>query len=160
MDIDDVEIRRALRGDRESIYRVLTESIREAAASNYNDDEGLTEFWCSQATETVDQAIGDPNFHILVAESASSGIVGVGTLHNEGEIKQCYVTREALRKGIGKRILSKLEEHARRIGLKELQLNSSIGARSFYERNGFEISGEPFMWNGVIKVYPMRKQLR
>jgi GNAT superfamily N-acetyltransferase len=160
MGIDYVKMRRAQRRDRESIRRVLAESIREAAASEYAHDKDLSKYWFSRAAESVDQAIGNPDFQVLVAEDSSGGIVGVGTLHNEGEIKQCYVTRKAWRKGVGRRILTELEEHAKRIGLKELRLNSSVGARSFYQRNGFHISGEPFMWGGVIKVYPMRKQLR
>jgi len=159
MGLDDVEIRPALRGDREAVCRVLTRSIREVAVPHYDNDERLVEFWCSQAMETVDQAISDPSFYVVVAKLAPDEIVGVETLHNEGEVKQCYVTPEARQKGIGEKILGELEYRARQIGLKELRLNSTLGARSFYERNGFKLAGQPFMWNGTIKVHPMSKRL-
>jgi N-acetylglutamate synthase-like GNAT family acetyltransferase len=155
----DVEIRPALKKDHEEVCRVLARSIREAVILHYNSEEGLAEFWCSQAMETVSQAISDPSFYVVVAKLAPDEIVGVGTLHNEGEVKQCYVTPEARQKGIGEKILGELEYRARQIGLKELRLNSSLGARSFYERNGFKLAGQPFMWNGTIKVHPMSKRL-
>jgi len=157
--LDNVEFRQAQRRDWEEIGKVLVRSIREVALPHYDNGERFVEFWCSQAMDTVDQAISDPSFYVVVAELAPDEIVGVGTLHSEGEVKQCYVTPEALQKGIGKRILGKLEYRARQIGLKELRLNSSLGARSFYERNGFKLAGQPFMWNGTIKVHPMSKRL-
>lgn len=119
-----------------------------------------SEALCSENTpETLACAISNLDYFV-VAVLASGRIVGVGSLHRSGEIRQCYVAPEVLRKQIGSRILKALEERALDWGFSELHLNSSLGARRFYVANGFTLAGESFLWKDVVEVYPMRKQLR
>jgi ribosomal protein S18 acetylase RimI-like enzyme len=42
-------------------------------------------------------------------------------------------------RGVGARLVAHLEAHARKAGLGELQLSSSITARGFYERLGYRL---------------------
>lgn len=158
---DHVDIRPACREDSSEIHQLITRSIREVSASFYDNDKQVIEVLCSENTpETLARAISDPDSYLVVAVLASGRIVGVGSLHKSGEIRQCYVAPEALRKQVGSRILEALEERALGWDLSELRLNSSLAARRFYATNGFRAAGESFLWKDVVKVYPMRKRLR
>jgi putative acetyltransferase len=99
----------------------------------------------------------------LVAESGSGEIAGYGSVHPEsGELYAVYVSAANSRRGVGRLILSRLEELAKVAGLAGLHLAASINAEPFYAAHGY-IAGERgtyVMPSGVaIHCIYMRKQL-
>jgi putative acetyltransferase len=79
-------------------------------------------------------------YEFFVAEE-DRVVVGFGELGQEaGEIQGLYVSPEVAGRGVGRRLLSTLEERARAYGLESLRLTSSLNAVSFYERAGFRAS--------------------
>lgn len=93
----------------------------------------------------------------------NGSIIGFGTLNQtNGEVEAVYPAPEVARRGIGQKILGKLEERARHLGLKSLYLNSSLNAVAFYRHSGYEIQQEAKhrLSNGVeIGCVVMKKKL-
>ena len=151
-------IRRATREDAAHTYQVLVRSVREICAKDYGHDQALLAWWCANKTvETVTEWILHPAHYFLVAEVPPHGIVGVGLLDMPtGEIVLCYIVPEVLHQGVGKRLLSALEQQARALGHAHVGLESSITARDFYLRNGYHPHGAPTHQN-QITAFPMIK---
>jgi GNAT superfamily N-acetyltransferase len=76
-----------------------------------------------------------------------------------GEISLCYLVPEAQGLGIGRAMLTALENEAARRNLADLTLRSTESAHRFYLRLGFVDSG-PARRGRFITAQPMRKALR
>ena len=67
-------------------------------------------------------------------------------------IGRMAVARAWRRKGIGARILSALEEAARRQGATHAVLHAQTYVRDFYAQAGYVVEGEPFLEVGIEHV--------
>jgi putative acetyltransferase len=132
-------IRRAKSEDNDAIGRVHLRAIKEICASRYTSEE--IEAWAQpRKPNHYVESISNNEFYVAEENGA---VVGFGTLNQElGEIEAVYVLPEVVRRGIGLRILRKLEERARELGVKSLRLNSSLNAVPFYKRAGYKPQGE------------------
>ncbi len=128
-------IRRATPEDNDSIGRIHVRAIKEICASHYAPEE--IEAWAKpRRPDYYVESIRSKEFY--VAEE-NGNIIGFGTLNQaSGEVEAVYIVPEVVRGGIGQKILCKLEERARDLGLKSLHLNSSLNAVPFYQRSGYE----------------------
>ena len=88
-------------------------------------------------------------------------IVGFGDFSPDGELTGLYVNKDFQRKGVGKYLLKKLEKEARKQGIKEFHLSSTITAKIFYQRNGYQITkkGKHEINGQMLVVYRMKKKL-
>jgi len=153
-------IRPAHEGDAEAICQTLKRSIREVCARDHKFNPAVLQRWGEGKTPDYfrDQT-KDPDRFFVVVESPLWGIVGVGMYNREkGRIGLCYLVPEGLSQGNGSRILDALETQARIDRKSEVVLTSTLTAKNFYLRHGFELDGEPFIMFGVL-AYPMRKRL-
>jgi N-acetylglutamate synthase-like GNAT family acetyltransferase len=127
-------IRRATQEDKEAIWRVHGSAIRGGCAGHYSPE--VIEVWAGRLRpEKYGEAI--ERYEFFVAEEGGV-VVGFGELGQEaGEIQGLYVSADAAGRGVGRRLLSALEERARAHGLGSLRLTSSLNAVPFYERAGF-----------------------
>ncbi len=128
-------IRRAKPEDKDSIGRIHVRAIKEICATHYAPEE--IESWAKpRRPDHYVEYIRSNEFY--VAEE-NGNIVGFGTLNQtSGEIEAVYIAPEVARHGIGQKILCKLEERARDLGLKYLHLDSSLNAVAFYQHSGYE----------------------
>lgn len=58
-------------------------------------------------------------------------------LNRAGEILLLYVSPDHINRGVGRAVLAAMEARAREWELDELRLDSSVTAKSFYERHGY-----------------------
>src|SRR5215212_11957294 len=125
-------IRKATQEDKEAIRRVHGRAIRETCASHYTTE--VIEIWAGRLrAEKYAEAIDRYDFFVAEEDGV---VVGFGELGREsGEIQGLYVSPAG--RGVGRKLLCKLEETARACGLKSLSLTSSLNAVPFYERAGF-----------------------
>jgi len=132
-------IRRARQEDKEAIWRVHGSAIRGSCAGHYPRE--VIEVWAGRLrAEKYAEAID--RYEFFVAEEGGA-VVGFGELGPEaGAIQGLYVSPDVSGRGVGRKLLSTLEERARAHGLKSLRLTSSLNAVPFYERAGFEAVGE------------------
>ena len=75
----------------------------------------------------------------------------------DGTVLLCYVAPESQRLGAATRMLAALETAAAGWELQSLQLQSTLTAKSFYERSGYTAAGVPVTVCATQLAYPMRK---
>lgn len=88
------------------------------------------------------RAIESNRFEILLVESGPA-TAGYGVLNTaENRIDAVFVHPDFHGDGIGSSLVSQFESRARISGLSELQIASSLNAREFYERLGYQAVGQ------------------
>ena len=104
----------------------------------------------------------DKSIHVMVCEEDRIPI-GVGRAHfnseAEAQIRYMAVEEEWQGKGIGKMILSYLEEKIKEKGATYIVLNARDIAIKFYEKQGYEIVKKAHVLFDAIPHYRMRKKL-
>ena len=93
----------------------------------------------------------------VTSSFASTGPRIVGTIGLGGDkLRSLFVEPGLQGKGVGARLVAHLEAHARKAGVAELHLSSSITARGFYERLGYRLirfderEVETGRWSGYL----------
>jgi GNAT superfamily N-acetyltransferase len=157
--MNPVQVRTATAEDAEEAVFVLRESIRKLCYADHGDDETTLEPWLRNKTiDDFGRWLSSPDSSIVVAR-VDGHVRGVGSVHASGQVRLCYVQPGFERLGIGRAILSDLEDRALRWGVVRLRVNSSLTARGFYERHGYARDGDPVAGFGVSKGYPYAKRL-
>jgi GNAT superfamily N-acetyltransferase len=152
-------VRQATPEDAETAIAVVRDSITRLCVADHDNDPHTLEPWLrNKTTDDFARWIESADNHVVVAE-LDSMIRGVASLHRSGEIRLCYVAPDRQRVGIGAALLLTLETQASAWGLHKLVLNSTIGARSFYERNGYTPSGQPVPGFGRSLCFPYEKTI-
>ncbi|WP_108502678.1 GNAT family N-acetyltransferase [Paracoccus indicus] len=139
----DIQIRGATAADAAEAVDALRRSIAELCVADHQHDPTELEGWLGNKTVAGwQQWIARDDAMVLVAERDSK-IVGVGMATLGGEILLNYVHPEARFGGVSKAILAAIEAKLRLQDVQRCQLESTVTARSFYERRGFhsEVEG-------------------
>jgi GNAT superfamily N-acetyltransferase len=66
-----------------------------------------------------------------------------------GRLRAMAVDSSVQRRGIGSRLVGRLEEEVRRRGIRLLKLHARVEVARFYARLGYEVEGEPFLEVGI-----------
>ncbi|MFD5939639.1 GNAT family N-acetyltransferase [Streptomyces griseus] len=125
-----VRLRPATPKDAEAVAEVFLAS--RAAAMPYlprihSDEDTLT--W-------ITHVVLPTSTGVWVAEEAGGGLLGFAVLAGDGELDHLYLRPDALRRGIGSRLLAEVRGAAEgALTLYVFQRNAA--ARAFYERHGF-----------------------
>jgi predicted GNAT family N-acyltransferase len=91
----------------------------------------------------------DPQCHHVIARDTAHRAIGTGRLTPEHKIGRMAVLREWRGRGVGEALLLALIDQARALGLRQVSLNSQVGALGFYEKFGFQPYGERFEEAGI-----------
>jgi len=154
-----IPTRAARAEDARDAIELLRRSITELCVSSHHDDAATLEAWLANKTvERFARWLADPSVRIVIAER-DGAMRGVGSIHESGEIRLCYVLPGFQRIGVGRSLLDWLEAQARAWRLERVFLNSSLGARAFYERAAYRPSGPPEKGFGVTIRHPYEKLL-
>jgi GNAT superfamily N-acetyltransferase len=120
----------------------------------------LREPWTSARESCTDDHEGDA-FH--VAAWMGSRLVGAGRLHFnsplEAQVRYMAVEPDCAGRGIGSRILRKLEEEARRQGAARVVLNARETALGFYGKHGYRLVDRSGVLFDSIVHWRMEKDL-
>ncbi|MBQ5947237.1 GNAT family N-acetyltransferase [Massilia sp. ST3] len=137
-----IEIRKALPDDAPAACTLLRRSIEECRQDDHRNHPEVLGPWLGNKTPaTVAAWFSTPSNFALVAESEGQ-LVGMALLTQAGKVALCYVLPEALRCGVGRALLSALEDQARAWNIAKLHLNSPAGATAFFERHGYLNAGK------------------
>jgi N-acetylglutamate synthase-like GNAT family acetyltransferase len=132
-----VVVRRAEVEDTDAVVTVLRRSITELCVADHRNDPGVLGAWLENKTaENVRTWIESPRSFMVVAE-VGGAVCGVASLGITGGILLCYLLPEVQSTGVGRALLAGLEAEARRLGIRELFLESTVSARGFYSKQGF-----------------------
>lgn len=152
----EMEIREYRDSDAEEVAEVLRKSIREIAADDYSEEEVAV--WSDTDTENWELEKEEKRY-VAVEED---NIVGFsGYKKDEKKLRATYVRPEWAGKGLGSRLLKKVEEEARKDGIDRLTCKATITARNFYEKNGWEVIEKTVqeVEDQELDVYKMEKEL-
>jgi putative acetyltransferase len=158
-----IEVREMRSADARTFLKVHHAAVRGTAVVDY--PIAVIDAWAPMPVteEAVEQARANrDNEYRLIAE-IDAQVVGVGALVFESsELRACYVTPAAGRKGVGSALVHEIERVAGERGLSMLELDSSITAEAFYRQHGYEVRerGEHILGNGQsMACVKMRKSL-
>lgn len=91
-------------------------------------------------------------------------VIACGRLQDNGnglgQIRYMAVNPNYQGKGLGKLIVAKLEEEAKRIGLKTIELQARENALEFYKSQGYIVKETSFKLWDIIQHYLMIKELK
>jgi ribosomal protein S18 acetylase RimI-like enzyme len=100
--------------------------------------------------------------HAMVIDSESRNIIGVARMQTnsptEGQVRCVAVSPEAQGKGVGKLLMSYLENLAQEKGFTGIVLDARENAVKFYLSIGYEIIGDSYLLFGVIPHFKMIKR--
>jgi N-acetylglutamate synthase-like GNAT family acetyltransferase len=129
-----IPIRPATDADAEAISALIRRTVQVSNAADY--DAATIAAICKNFTPALvleKMATRD----VFVAHTPDGDLCGTISLGN-GKLHSLFVDPDRQRNGIGRRLVAYLEQHARRSGLRELQLSSSLTARPFYAQLGYQ----------------------
>lgn len=154
-----ITIRRAVEADAAAACDVVRRSIRDLCVADHDNDKEILRQWLANKTEENLRRwiVSDASFTVVALRGER--VCGFGMVHETGEVLLCYVEPEARFIGASTLMLEALEQQGRSWGLQKLFLTSTITARSFYERRGWIISGDPIAVFGMLHSFPMSKAL-
>lgn len=154
-----IQLRMARESDADRLCEIQIDAIQQLGLSCYTSKQ-LEPWWSGLTPAHHIRYIRD--YYSVVAED-NEILVGYGMLSGqESEIAAVYVVPPYARQGVGSKLLAKLLDEARRIGLSSLTCHASLNAVPFYEDTGFTIVRElvhTFSQGGSIKCAEMKLQM-
>jgi peptidase E/catechol 2,3-dioxygenase-like lactoylglutathione lyase family enzyme/GNAT superfamily N-acetyltransferase len=159
-------IRRAALEDAKPIHEAHMRSIQLVCAKDYSEAE--IKAWGNRAYDQLQREHAIKKDLVWVIEK-DRVIHGYGHLRllEKDSLKQAYIfglylTPEVLGKKLGHRIVTLMIEQAKAYGAKQINLESTITAHSFYGLNGFRDSGPMSLINinnQMVRCFPMNLDL-
>ncbi|BAU10890.1 GCN5-related N-acetyltransferase [Leptolyngbya sp. NIES-3755] len=107
--------------------------------------------------ENMTAMFSDVNVDIFGMQT-DQGLAGYIAVGRKSHIHHLFVAANEQNKGIGRKLLSFAEEHAREANIFQLTVRASLNAVAFYKKCGFETTAEPQEMKG-IRFQPMQKML-
>ena len=105
--------------------------------------------------------IEDRCFHVMVLDNHKA--VGVGRLQfntaDEAQIRYMAVDRDYERRGIGRMIVTELENEAKHNNIRSVVLDAREPAVGFYRNLGYGIEAKSYVLFDEIQHYRMKKNL-
>ncbi|MEN6406972.1 MAG: GNAT family N-acetyltransferase [Thermoguttaceae bacterium] len=152
-------IRKARADDASAAWEIRNAAILRQCKGHYPPE--LLAIWTNGAlTEEFVQFVAE-HFYVAILDEA---IVGTGMIDcKTGRLDAIMVRPDLMRQGIGRQMVSFLEDIARAAGLTELTLDSTLNAAPFYRSCGFvgEAIGKYQSPRGItLDCIPMKKSLR
>ncbi len=131
-------IRKYKEPDAKALLDVHRAAVQMTAAQDYRP-EVLEEWSPIVDEERIENFKRENSADVRVVAEIDEKIIGFGELvTSENLLGACYVHPEYSRRGVGKKILSKLEEIARDRCLPSLSMDSSLTAEKFYNAHGYK----------------------
>ncbi|WP_227663368.1 GNAT family N-acetyltransferase [Marinobacter halophilus] len=153
-----ITIRKYRIQDLSPVVRLFTDSVHELTAAAYDETQRYA--WASRTPnlDTWQQRL--EGMETLVAEDGSA-LAGFISYEPDGNIDLVYTAPNYARQGIASTLYLEAEEQLKAKDLKELRTESSVVARPFFERHGFEVVDEQRVTvrGAHFLRYNMRKSL-
>lgn len=159
--MSSVQFRQADGTDAETLWWIKHAAIDTIETDAYSDEQLRAWKPDGEAVPDFERAIESGTFDVLVAERCDD-VAGYGVLNaDSGRIDALYVHPDHAGNGIATSLVGQLEMRARMYDITELELVSSLNAKSFYEELGYWDFGEEIrsMDGTEIPFVLMRKRV-
>jgi putative acetyltransferase len=156
-------VRKMRSEDARAFLAVHHAAVRGIDAKDYSP--AVIEAWAPMPVteDAVEQVRANADNEYRVIAEIEGRVVGIGAAVFEiAELRACYVTPDAGRKGVGSALVKEIERAAREQGVPRLELDSSLTAECFYRTAGYKVieHGEHLLSNGQrMACVRMRKEL-
>lgn len=101
--------------------------------------------------------------HFMAVDDATGEVVGCAKLFEKedgvGWLSHLAVAANRQHKGIGKQLMSHIEEIAKQEGYKRIGCLARLNTTDYFEKVGFKVSGLPTHYFGTTQVVWMEKTL-
>ena len=123
-------------------WRILRKPWGKPQGSEQDEDENLS-------------------FHLMATENEQA--LGVARLQNitptEAQLRYMAVDNKHEGKGIGKKIIQSMENHAKNNNIDTIMLHARENAVGFYENMGYTVIEKSYLLFDCIQHYKMKKEL-
>ena len=126
-------------GDAPEIVRLFYETVRSVNRADYSNEQ--VEAWAPGVPEPEEWNARMSGRRTLVAEEGGE-VVGFAELEGDGHLDMLYLRKDAVGRGVGRRLYREVEREARASGLGRIFTEASITARPFFGRHGFRVVRE------------------
>lgn len=135
----ELKIRRYKQGDLDELINLFKNTVHSVNAEDYNEEQ--VKAW---APEDIDRDIWKRRLNRNFSVVADSGkeIVGFAVLSPTANVEMLFVHRDHLMEKVGSELMSAIFEKAKKEGMQQLTTQSSITAKPFFEKMGFEVIEE------------------
>ncbi len=144
--------------DTPAIVKLFREAVHAIAIRHYSKEQAAV--W---APENIDQDKWQRSLekNITYVAEIDSIIVGFADMSHEGYLDRLYVHKDYQARGIAFRLMKKIEQEARNLGLTKITTDCSITAKIPAERMGFKVVKEQTVIREGIQLtnYVMEKIL-
>lgn len=156
--ITSITIRKYQIQDLSPVVRLFTDSVHELTAGAYDETQRYA--WASRTPHLDVWRERLDSLETLVAEEGDD-LAGFISYDKDGTIDLVFTAPNFARRGIASTLYHEAEKQLIGMGVKELKTESSVVARPFFERHGFEVVDEQ---RGTVRGaqflrYNMRKAL-
>jgi putative acetyltransferase len=154
-----MEIRRFRLGDEAALFRVYFTAIHAVASRDYSPEQ--VEAWAPADLDLDLWANRVQGIRPFVVELRRE-IVAYADVQPDGYVDHFFVSGAHPRQGIGTRLMARIHEEARALGLTELTSDVSTTAEPFFALHGFKVIERrfPILRGVTLKNALMRKQLQ
>jgi len=132
--MEDLVIRAACLDDAAAISTLVQRTVRISNGKDYpaNSIELIV---ANFAADKVGERMAERDVFVCQQDDRVVGTIALGG----DRLRTLFVDPDLQHTGIGARLVDHLEAHARKAGVRELTLSSSLTARGFYERLGYRL---------------------
>jgi putative acetyltransferase len=118
---------------------IVNSAIRGLAPSHYTPD--AIDGWVVPINdEAIQDLMRNDEREIRLIAELDGEPVGIGALIlDRAELRACYVSPDAARRGCGSALVREIERLAREHGLSRLELAGSLNAEPFYVAHGYQV---------------------
>ena len=125
--------------DFDQIKRLFYDTVHGISSKDYTQEQ--LQAWASADNdyERMQQSLANSKAYVAEQDDL---MIGFGNITADGYIDYLYTHRDWQGKGVATQILEKLEDDARKRGLKKIHTHASIIARPFFQKRGFTMIQE------------------
>ena len=152
-----MKIRRSAERDAAELARLHRGTIRHVNSRDHSPAQ--IEAWAGRASAAKFRRSHQTHIRFVATEQGK--IIGFTDFGKDGSFGGPYVHKDFVGKGVGTKLIKKIEEMGRKRGVKVFEFLSMKTAKHFHERNGYLCLGKTMHRLGDEKllVYKMRKTL-
>jgi putative acetyltransferase len=153
-----IRVREFRAGDEPALFEAFYSAVHDIASRDYTQEQVDT--WAPRDFEPEEWACRMQGIRPFVAEE-DGAVLGYADVQADGYIDHFFVAGSAGRRGVGRRLMGRLHERARELGLTALHSHVSLTAQPFFACFGFEIVAQrrPVIDGVVFSNALMRKAL-
>jgi len=152
-----MKIRKYQHADAAAVARVHRNAVKHIVSKDYSKRQIAA--WLKRIS--AQRVRESPKKEIRFVAVENGKIVGFGS-HEGHELTAVYIHQDYIGKGVGKKLLKKVEQSAYKQGFRKLICFSTIAGKDFYEKQGFKLirRRKHRIGNQKLRVFMMGKRLR